>query len=126
MKKKEKFFKGKILSQMFDIRPTDQAGNLDVEKIRKIKKVVTLGKNEKKKGLISKTNKSQKAENNEPRKKIINDWLEQNNIFFKEEQERFKKMLLAEKELMVKKETAVLTIAETNKKQKQKKIITRE
>ena len=126
MKKKEKFFKGKILSQMFDIRPTDQAGNLDVEKIRKIKKVVTLGKNEKKKGLISKTNKIQKAENNEPRKRIVNDWLEQNNIFFKEEQERFKKMLLAEKELMVKKETAVLTIAETNKKEKQKKIITKE
>ncbi|MDO8529281.1 MAG: DUF4012 domain-containing protein [bacterium] len=31
-----------ILSQMFDVKPVDQAGNLDLEKIKKIEKILTL------------------------------------------------------------------------------------
>ena len=92
MRKKD-FLEGKISSQMFDIRPVDQAGNLDVEKIKKIKRTVKLDDKFKKDkiGIIASRNKNKKAKRSF--------WLEENNIFFQKEQKRFKKILLAEKEL---------------------------
>ena len=68
----------KILPQMFDIRPVNKAGKLDVEKIKKIKKTVKISRE-----ALARRQKPQKQE--------------KDNTIFNEELERFKKTLLAER-----------------------------
>ncbi|HHD92065.1 MAG TPA: DUF4012 domain-containing protein, partial [Candidatus Portnoybacteria bacterium] len=68
----------KILPQMFDVRPVNKAGELDVEKIKKIKKTVKISRE-----ALARRQKLQKQE--------------KNNTIFNEELERFKKTLLAER-----------------------------
>ncbi len=114
MKNKKEFYKKRILSQMFDIKPVDQAGDLDMKKIKRIKRTVKL-KNE--------LNEIKKTRIVEPKKEVSEFYIKENNVLFREEQERFKRMLLAEKEIAERENRIKVQKQKLIEKEKQGKFI---